>query len=53
MELFKEQCKRPGYEKLTDYTLVWSHEGKTYSVRVKPCFKKDYKFFQAHAKDKD
>lgn len=33
----------------TDLFLVWEHDNKEYSVRVRPCFSRDYKLLLSEA----
>lgn len=35
----------------SDLFVVWEHNGKPYSVRVEPSFKKDYKLLRAQAEN--
>lgn len=34
-----------------DLYVVWSHDNKTYAVRVKPSFSKDYRFLLSVARE--
>ena len=53
MELVKTQSKRlrNNDTPFVDYFLKWEYQGKTYLVRVMPCFPRDYKFFYTTAKE--
>ena len=48
MELIKETVVRNGVE-YTDLFLLWEYEGKTYKVRVRPVFSRDYDKLMATA----
>lgn len=50
IELTKTRLVREG-NKYVDLCLVWTYNGKTYSVRVQPCFKNDFDKLIAIAKD--
>lgn len=50
IELTKNRLVREG-NKYVDLCLVWTYNGKSYSVRIQPCFNNDYDKLIAIAKD--
>lgn len=49
LRLLSQPCAREGFERYTDLFLVWTHNGKTFCVRVNPQFRKDFKLLLAHS----
>jgi len=47
--LIGQECTREGFEKYVDLYLVWQHESKVYSIRVRPQFGREYKVLVAAA----
>lgn len=48
MELYKNKVVKDG-KTYTDLNVSWSHEGKTYIVRVRPVFARDFALLLSHA----
>lgn len=43
VRLYKKTATREGFEMYQDLFLTWKYGNKTYTVRVRPCFRTDYK----------